>query len=192
MSLSTLSQNKIKLSYAEITKSMQENSAALSNTLEGRINTIKKCISAHTATIMREQKLAHKNQEKSLRAKNLIVFGMAEQDSLENAVYNLNCFLRHECHIDLELKTTAITRLGPVVQGKNRPIRVTMEDEGKKWEILKRINAARVKGVFARLDLNKEERVRDFALRKELKEMREADPVHAYKIVKNKVVKIQK
>ena len=115
-------QENLKLSYAEITKSMQESSAALSNTLEARTNTIKECISTHTANIMREQKLAQVTQEKTLRAKNLIVFGMAEQDSLENAVHNLNCFLRHEYHINLELKTTALIRLGLVVQGKNRPI----------------------------------------------------------------------
>lgn len=65
-----------------------------------------------------------------------------------------------------------------------------MSSENDKWELLKPINAIKRKGVFARLDLTKEEQHKDFLLRQELKEQREKDPQGQYKIIKNKIVKL--
>jgi len=52
-------------------------------------------------------------------------------------------------------------------------MRLTLASEVQKWEFLKRINAQKIEGVFARLDLNKEEQEKDFQLRSELREMRQ-------------------
>ena len=51
--------------------------------------------------------------------------------------------------MNLELSPMSVTRLGEVVGGKNRPLRVALESEDKKWQVLKRVNAVRVQGVFA-------------------------------------------
>ena len=87
--------------------------------------------------------------DRVLLANNIIVFGMTEQKDIESTVGNLNRFFRRECHMNLELSPMSVTRLGEVVGGKNRPLRVALESEDKKWQVLKRVNAVRVQGVFA-------------------------------------------
>ena len=115
---------------------------------------------------------------------------MTEEENIENATESLNAFF-HECHINVELRPASVTRLGALAQGKNRPIRVTLDTEDRKWEVLKRINAVKIRGIFARLDMSREEREKDFSLRRELRETRGADPENSYKIVKGKVTRVQ-
>ena len=70
-------------------------------------------------------------------------------------------------------------------------MRLTLASEVQKWEFLKRINAQKIEGVFARLDLNKEEQEKDFQLRSELRELRQKNPENKYKITSGKIIKVR-
>lgn len=126
------------------------------------------------------------------RAKNLVVFGMSEasadgeEDSLSESVGQL----LKQCSIRPDVSSSECFRLGQKKTDKSRPVKVVFKSESDKWEALRRINNMKQKGIFARLDLTKEEQERDFRLRQELKQTREKNPNQKFKIMKNKVVAV--
>jgi len=78
-------------------------------------------------------------------------------------------------------------RLGGKVSGKARPIKLKFEDENQKWDFIKRINAEKIKGVFAKLDLPQSERNAEFALREKVRKIKEKNPQEAFKLKKIKI-----
>jgi exonuclease VII large subunit len=135
-----------------------------------------------------------KEKEKEFRAKNVVIFGIQENDktTFDETLKQIQSVL-DECSLPpINEPQLNIHRLGPRTAGKNRPIRIKLSSDTQKWEYLKRINQNRIKGVFARLDLDREEQEQDFRLRKELKEKRKEDPETHYKIAKGAIVKVRK
>lgn len=72
----------------------------------------------------------------------------------------------------------------------SRPVKLCLSFESDKWEFLRRFNAQKPGGAFARLDLAKEQQQKDFLLRKELRDARQKDEQGTYKIVEEKVQKL--
>lgn len=135
----------------------------------------------------------NKDKEKDFRSKNVILFGIKEDENttFDQTIDQIQSVLS-DCHLPpIELPKQNVHRLGPRTPSKNRPIRIKLSSDTQKWEYLRRINQNRSKGIFARLDLNKEEQERDFRLREELKQRKSADPGGQYKIAKGEIVKIR-
>lgn len=126
------------------------------------------------------------------RAKNLIVFGIKESSSEDKeSTINLVTDLLKDCNLhSASLNKSQVIRLGAKADKKHRPIKICLNSENEKWEMIKRINHKKPNGIFARLDLDKEQQKQDFLLRTELKTCREENPDNTYKIVKNKIVKL--
>lgn len=124
------------------------------------------------------------------RAKNVIIFGIKGQDAEETFVELKK--VCDECSLNIPLSKSNTIRLGKQNEsGKPRPIRLTVDSESTKWDTLKRINFQKIPGIFARLDLSREEQAKDFQLRQELKKAREADKTGEYKIIKNQIKKVR-
>ena len=122
------------------------------------------------------------------RAKNVVVFGIKENENLNETVSKIY----DECGLHLSTDKLKALRLGAMKDGKSRPVKISLASESQKWDLLKRINSVKPDGIFARLDLTKEEQQKDFLLRSELKKIREQNPSDTYKIVKNKIVQLRK
>jgi len=75
-----------------------------------------------------------------------------------------------------------------------KPVRLCAETKPKKWDLLKRINSLKKDRIFARLDLDAEEREEDFCLRKELRELKEAhqNSGRQFKIRNKSIIEIKK
>ena len=75
-----------------------------------------------------------------------------------------------KCHSSKQVTPQSLFRLGKINEETNRsrPLKLCTDSPADKWEILKRINSLNITGVFARLDLSREEREVDFRLRQEL------------------------
>ena len=125
------------------------------------------------------------------RSRNLIIFGLreAEQDGKNQVVESVTTVMK-ECGYNASSAVGQVTRLGARKDGKARPIKVSMSSEADKWELLRRINSVKPDGIFARLDLTKEEQLQDFQLRTKLKQTRQENPTNKYKIIKNQIVQI--
>ena len=129
------------------------------------------------------------------RSKNLIVFGVKESNEdvsgHETSIEQVSNVLK-ACRFLCDLTKNHVYRLGKKTSnGKPRPIKICLPSEADKWELIKRINREKPDGVFARLDLTREEQDQDFQLRLRLREAREADTKNKYKIVKGKIVQIK-
>jgi hypothetical protein len=170
-------------SYASIVSKLQENSENINGSI------MKSC-----ETVVQKQRQLDKRKAEELdRAKNIIIFG-AKECSFDETKSLIDDLLR-DCDIysKIDITSTTLHRIGKPVEEKNRPLRLRLKSEDEKWNVLKSINKARVSGIFARLDLNKEQQKQDFLLRKELREKKAAntDSDITFKIVKNKVVEVQ-
>lgn len=128
------------------------------------------------------------NLEVDNRAKNLVVFGIKED---EKSAFEAVIDMLKNCSVyGPNIVQPQVMRLGKKAENKSRPIKICFNSEAEKWETLKRINHVKPNGIFARLDLDKEQQQKDFQLRMELKKRREQDKEHSYKIVKNQIVMI--
>lgn len=167
--------------YASIVSKLQENTDNINGSIVKSCETI----------VQKQQQLDKIKAEELDRAKNVIIFG-ADEASFEDTKSAL-CQLLKDCDIysKLDITSTTLHRLGKPEDEKKRPIRLKLSSENEKWDILKSINKSKVNGIFARLDLNSEQRKQDFLLRKELRETRSENPSSKYKIHKNKVIQIQ-
>ena len=172
--------NSIQMQFGNLQKSYAEAVAKIETNSTEQASQIRAEISSIRTEMTNES-----------RSKNLIIFGMTEdQDTtLDESVAKVSTFLK-ECNLKHETSKTNTTRLGQKKEGKFRPIRLTLSSEPQKWEFLTRINNQKVKGVFARLDLNKKEQEADFLLRKELRETKANNPGKIFKIVKGKVTRV--
>lgn len=147
------------------------------------------------------EKTAIKSEQenKEMRDKNLIVFGVTESNTKEETVHKIQDLLK-KCHLSTNIEQHYVHRLGRVDSkkannqngAKPRPIKICTNSNETKWDILKRINDLKEQGIFAKPDLTKKEQEADFRLRQELKQKREDNPSHTFKIQKSKVVQINK
>jgi hypothetical protein len=122
------------------------------------------------------------------RSKNMVIFGLPQDDKPVNDVVS---DLFSECSLSFEKYGPSCIALGSRQGTKPRPIKVTFQTEADKWEALKVINREKPTGVFARLDLNREEQEQDFRLRQELKKVRAENPEGTYKIYKGKITQVE-
>ena len=122
-----------------------------------------------------------------------MIFGIDETEKFSDTIDVLKDLLENKCHYNpshLDLNSKSAHRVGAKQNGKNRPIRLSLDTEATKWELLKRLNAQKISGVFGRLDLTKEKQERDFQLRQELKKKREEQVGKKFKILKNQIVEV--
>jgi hypothetical protein len=167
-------------SYAEIVSKLDKNA----NLFETRLTEQQTQIQAFTKQITKEI-------SSDTRAKNVIIFGLKEpqKSSISDTVDSVSNLLK-TCGLKHDKVDTSVARLGPKRENKIRPVRLILQSESEKKEFLRRINGQRLDGVFARLDLTKEEQSRDFLLRQELRERRKTNPEKRFRICNQEVVEI--
>ena len=185
-----------KHSYSSVVKGLEDTSKALQSKIENfdKYDNYLKSLET-TSSVM--QKVADDNEKKEervmqdFRDKNIIVFGLPDDNKKESTLQLVNELLK-ECNIAPITDSNKCYRLGKKSSDstKVRPIRICTDLKDKKWDIMKRINALKRPGVFARRDLNKEEREKDFQLRKQLKQMREENKGKFFKIKKGQIVEM--
>lgn len=171
--------DSMEVSYANVVKGLESNSTAIN-------------VTAQKVTKLSEI------EAQDMRDKNLIIFGIREFKTKEETVEELQNLLK-DCHLSKCIDQKNMYRLGrpKVTSGadqsqhensKPRPIKISTTSKEEKWEIVRRINGLKKGGVFAKLDMTKEERAEDFQLYKTLMKTREENPENTYKIVKKKIV----
>jgi hypothetical protein len=139
------------------------------------------------------EKGVHREKDNEFRSKNVIIFGIEEIGDRDKLCSQVTKLLS-DCHLDITVTNDNMYRLGKIHEAdgniKRRPVRLIASSETQKWELLKRINSLKYEGIFARLDLSKEDQQKDLALRTELKEVRSQDQAGRYVIRKGKIVKL--
>lgn len=182
--------NAIKQSYAEVVKKVEESSSMIAEQNSVSIESYKS-IKQQTDLIAEHTRQQRDREEREFRERNLIIFGIPE--SSEDTVIAGVKTLMDECHVSQSVNAKNLYRLGKIDQSKTtaRPVRLCTESSDKKWDILKKINQLRKGGVFARLDLNEQDRKEDFRLRQELKGRADAEPGKKFKIFRKRVVEIK-
>jgi hypothetical protein len=177
--------NEVVTKHSEPTKTYAEIAAKLDSTMKQN-QTIQYQVSKQITNIQTEL-------TSDKRAKNLVIFGIKEKGEIGTGsdIVSVLSEVLTPCGIKNSFAKDQVMRLGERKEGRARPVRVCLKTEADKWELLKRINANKPAGVFARLDLCKEEQERDFHLRTELKKVRAEDTKNSYKIIRGKITKIQ-
>lgn len=112
---------------------------------------------------------------------NAILYGLSENNE-KSTQYLIVDLVNKECFKQIKCPVKAV-RLGQKVEGKNRPIKLEFTDEHWKWEFLKRANAM-LKGdrIYCKLDVSKEVRDQEFAMREKLRKLRKNNPSSEYRI----------
>ena len=90
-------------------------------------------VSSHIKTI--KTKFESEN-----RAKNLVLFGLKEEDASLNVVDNVKKLL-DDVNFNYTPNKNQAFRLGAKKSEKPRPIKVCLNTKADKWELLKRLNA---------------------------------------------------
>lgn len=75
--------------------------------------------------------------------------------------------------------------------GKPRPLKLVFVDEVQKWDFIKRVNNEKPRGVFATLDLTREEREEEFKTRELARNLRTENPSETYKIKNGKIYNVK-
>lgn len=168
-------QAEAKKTYAEIAKASGQFKGGISRDM------LKECI----------EEVKVQTSEQDRRKCNLVISNLPEGGISEDMSF-FSDILKKE--LNLSLKPSKAYRAGKRLEGKPRLLIVTMEDEGKKWEVLKRGKLLResadevLKSVYINLDLTFEERQENKKLREELKRRRENG--ENVKIIRGKCVVI--
>lgn len=153
---------KLETSYAEAVKSNTEG--------------MKKGIEINSsAKVLLERNIEHSQTEQ--RKNNAIIYGVREEDG-KRAHEQIMEIMRKDCFQSTKqpIKVTRLQTAGPRNGNPARPIKVEFPDEHSKWEFLKRANATlRADKIFCKLDESKETRDRQYALRQQIKQMKEND-----------------
>ena len=133
------------------------------------------------------------NQERDKRKCNAILYGVNEDQ--ENATNTTTLEEVKKIFEELSLPThtlkkESVFRLGKLRTSGGRPIKVCLESETAKWDLVKRVNAATPgEGVFCKLDLPQVEREQEYALRVQVRKLREENPDDTYKIKNRRIYK---
>ena len=177
-------------------KKMSEQMTSMERTIEDKINEKIKISEKYTMEKINED--VEEKLEAFRRRKNIILYGMPEEKNKDD---------RNRCEIDeaniknllKELKTNVknyeITRIGKqIIDGRPRPIRVELNRESDKYEILKgafNLKTTRnetFKRVIITTDMSFKQREAEKLLREELKERRQSGEKNL-KIRRGKIVK---
>lgn len=167
--------------------------AAMPHQITSAFEKIDHSVKTHTNEVLVSQSQMQKaKEEKDSRAKNLVLFGVEENDDIMATSKIIEEYVGSKCHLKISLDGKVIHRLGRKNEEntKPRPIRIKTESETIKWDLLKRINSVKNDNIFARLDLSKQEQEQDFILRQELKKMYTENPDKKFKIHKGKIMQI--
>ena len=95
--------------------------------------------------------------------------------------------MKHTCFQHTNIPAQAF-RLGKILEGKTRPIKVIFEDEKAKWAFITRVNSS-LKGenYFCKPDTSKEFREQEYALRQQVKSLRSNNTDISYRIRSMKI-----
>ena len=128
----------------------------------------------------------------TMRQRNVVIFGIPEDDGLDPSkdAETLEGTLRGTMALNITVEAKDVARIGIIkVDSKYpRPIRLVTPSVDRKWDILKRVNGMKVRGVFARPDLNRVEQEADRILREKLKEKRAESGSSGWKIQRGQIV----
>ena len=177
-------------------KKMCEQLSGLEKIMEDKIN--KKLKKNENDLLIKVNEEMEESLEKFKRRKNLVIYGMIEKkcenekEKCEADCMNIKKLLRE---LNMDIKYFEISRLGKQnTKGKPRPIRIELNKESEKYEILR--NAAKLrftenedlKKVIINTDMSLKEREFQKVLREELKERRQAGERNI-KIRKGRIVR---
>lgn len=145
--------------------------------------------------VSKQLKTIRDDMQAEQRALNLVLFGVREPDETNQTsdiLTDIDSIFK-DCGLNYKLTKSQVYRLGPkkTDSTRPRPLKVCLESEFDKWEVLRRINSIKPQGIYGRLDLSREEQEKDFRLRQELKKTREEDPEGKYKIYQKKIIKLK-
>ena len=175
---------------------MCEQLSGLEKIMEDKIN--KKLKKNENDLLIKVNEEMEESLEKFKRRKNLVIYGMLEKkgenekEKYEADCMNIKKLLRE---LNMDIKHFEISRIGKQnIKGKPRPIRIELNKESEKYEILR--NAAKLrfteneefKKVIINTDMSLKEREFQKLLREELKERRQAGERNI-KIRKGRIVR---
>ncbi len=157
---STASIVKIESSWADIAKKNQGEIAKQVNKAVAVSSTTQALITKNI-----------ENMENESRMLNAILYGLPESEaSVMNQIDELMTKEIFKSHS----KPIQATRLGRKTSEKARPIKVRFSDEKSKWDFLKRVNSSlRSENIFCKLDLCQQTREKEFALREQIRTLKQ-------------------
>lgn len=122
-------------------------------------------------------------QQAESRKRNAIVYGIAEDES-KTALDLITEIMKKEFFMATKgpLRAARLHSQGPRHGNRPRPIKLEFADEHNKWEFLKRAKNLRTEDVFCKTDEPKEVRDRQYALRQQIKQMKQKHPNTEYRI----------
>lgn len=185
---------KLESKLAEITEQAQQNSndmPLLEKTYASVVSSIDQATKSQSTfmnSVQKQLTTIKSDLQADTRSKNLVIFAMEENENNTQAIVDS---LLKQCDISFQVTSQNTFRLGQRKPNKIRPIKLMTDSESTKWEIVKAINRCKPNGVFAKLDMSKEQQEEDFRLRQELKLERQKDPTGHYKIRQGKILKVQ-
>lgn len=163
---------KLKEDYAKV---VGQNMEQMKKAAESSENTKK--------LIKRQQEL----NEADARRNNAILYGIEESEEL-TVIEQVKQFMKREYFKYVNQPVAAI-RLGNKNRGAGgnnvrRPIKVIFENEGCKWDFIKRINSGelRMENIFCKVDVSQEVRNKEWSLRDKIREMKKEGDECAYRI----------
>ena len=122
--------------------------------------------------------------EADARKCNAILYG-AQEESECPVMDQVETFMKKECFKNLDTPHTAI-RLGKrnIENQHNRPIKIIFENEQSKWAFIKRVNSGALKSekIVCKLDVSKEIRNQEYALRERIRELKKEDSDASYRL----------
>jgi hypothetical protein len=191
--------SKIQHSYSDVVKGLETTTQSLDSKisdLDKKYDASLRNIETNSNTMIKVAEKSQKREEQAsqdFRDKNVIIFGLKEDSDSETTVGQVNKILE-KCNIPPIIDNSKCYRLGPKPtdsKGRGRPIRLCTDSKSIKFDLLKRLNALKISGVFARKDLNQLEREEDFRLRTELKRVREESKDKTFMIRKGQIVELE-
>ena len=124
-------------------------------------------------------------RNKTLRSKNIIIHGVPESNE-DNQDQEFVTVFSNDVHASVTIKQ--ITRLGKPTEGKNRPIKITLESEDEKFKLFGNLSALRgidkYKGISVTEDLTQEERnqFKELASKAKTRNQENPDSQHIWRV----------
>lgn len=165
------------------------NGTAYADALKVDMEKIQKTVGENTTNIKQSHDMLKATLDQSdaeARKVNAILFGLIEEEG--KAVSDqVSEFMAKECFTSSPKPISAF-RLGQKKADKHRPIKVKFNDEHSKWEFVKRVNANfRGDNIFCKLDSNQEARDKEYAMRLQMRQLRDENKSNQYRIRDTKI-----
>lgn len=162
--------------------------ASVTRVSSDKINTVTENSAQLVVAARKTEKLIKQqiaNLGKDERKNNMILTGLPEEEGEETRQV-VATILEDTCRVPMS-EVVSVFRLGKKVEGRTRPVKVTLTSESSKWDALKRVNHAKPEGCYANLDYSQEERATQYKRRQELRKLREQQPDSRYRIKNDNV-----